>query len=81
MKVIWCVKDCNKVLDDVMNGKGVQLVSCSVDIVKYYIFGVQMGVNGMLVMVFSNGMVLLGYQGLKELKVFFDEYKKQISGN
>ena len=32
-------------------------------------------------MVLSNGMVLPGYQGPKELKAFLDEHKKQTSGN
>lgn len=74
MKFIWCVKDKNKVFDDVMVGKGVKLVSCDVNIVDYYVLGVQLGVSGMLVIVLSNGYVVSGYQGLKEMKVFFDEY-------
>ncbi len=40
-----------------------------------------MGVNGTPAMVLSNGMVLPGYQGPKELKAFLDEHKKQTSGN
>ncbi|MGP4878445.1 bifunctional protein-disulfide isomerase/oxidoreductase DsbC, partial [Enterobacter kobei] len=81
MKAIWCAKDRNKALDDAMNGKGVQPASCSVDIAKHYTLGVQMGVNGTPAMVLSNGMVLPGYQGPKELKAFLDEHKKQTSGN
>ncbi|HHO8486513.1 TPA: bifunctional protein-disulfide isomerase/oxidoreductase DsbC [Klebsiella pneumoniae] len=81
MKAIWCAKDRNKALDDAMNGKGVQPASCSIDIAKHYTLGVQMGVNGTPAMVLSNGMVLPGYQGPKELKAFLDEHKKQTSGN
>lgn len=81
MKAIWCAKDRNKALDDAMNGKGVQPASCNVDIAKHYTLGVQMGVNGTPAMVLSNGMVLPGYQGPKELKAFLDEHKKQTSGN
>ncbi len=81
MKAIWCAKDRNKALDDAMNGKGVQPASCGVDIAKHYTLGVQMGVNGTPAMVLSNGMVLPGYQGPKELKAFLDEHKKQTSGN
>ena len=81
MKAIWCAKDRNQALDDAMNGKGVQPASCSVDIAKHYTLGVQMGVNGTPAMVLSNGMVLPGYQGPKELKAFLDEHKKQTSGN
>ena len=81
MKAIWCAKDRNKALDDAMNGKGVQPASCSVDIAKHYTLGVQMGVNGTPAMVLSNGMVLPGYQGPKELKAFLDEHQKQTSGN
>jgi thiol:disulfide interchange protein DsbC len=73
--------DRNKALDDAMNGKGVQPASCSVDIAKHYTLGVQMGVNGTPAMVLSNGMVLPGYQGPKELKAFLDEHQKQTSGN
>lgn len=80
MKVIWCVKDKNKVFDDVMVGKSVVLVSCDVDIVDYYVFGVQFGVSGILVVVLSNGIFVLGYQLLKEMKEFFDEHQKMISG-
>ncbi len=36
-----------------------------------------MGVNGTPAMVLSNGMVLPGYQGPKELKAFLDEHKNR----
>lgn len=74
MKVIWCAKDKNKAFDDVMVGKSVVLVSCDVDIVDYYVFGVQFGVSGISVVVLSNGIFVSGYQSSKEMKEFFDEY-------
>lgn len=80
MKAIWCAKDRNKALDDAMAGKGVQAASCNVDISKHYTLGVQFGVNGTPAMVLSNGYVLPGYQGPKELKAFLDEHQKQTSG-
>jgi thiol:disulfide interchange protein DsbC len=80
MKAIWCAKDRNKALDDAMNGKGVQPASCAL-ISPNTTLGVQFGVNGTPAMVLSNGMVLPGYQGPKELKAFLDEHKKQTSGN
>ena len=67
MKAIWC-------------GKGIQPASCQVDISKHYTLGVQFGVNGTPAMVLSNGYVLPGYQGPKELKAFLDEHQKQTSG-
>ena len=36
--------------------------------------------NGTPAMVLSNGYVLPGYQGPKELKAFLDEHQKQTSG-
>jgi thiol:disulfide interchange protein DsbC len=80
MKAIWCAKDRNKALDDAMNGKGVQPASCD-GYRKHYTLGVQLGVNGTPAMVLSNGYVLPGYQGPKELKAFLDEHQKQTSGN
>ncbi|AGJ89259.1 bifunctional protein-disulfide isomerase/oxidoreductase DsbC [Raoultella ornithinolytica] len=80
MKAIWCAKDRNKALDDAMSGKGIQPASCQVDISKHYTLGVQFGVNGTPAMVLSNGYVLPGYQGPKELKAFLDEHQKQTSG-
>ncbi|MCF6692229.1 bifunctional protein-disulfide isomerase/oxidoreductase DsbC [Raoultella terrigena] len=80
MQAIWCAKDRNKALDDAMGGKGVQPASCKVDISKHYTLGVQFGVNGTPAMVLSNGYVLPGYQGPKELKAFLDEHQKQTSG-
>lgn len=80
MKAIWCAKDRNKALDDAMSGKGIQPANCQVDISKHYTLGVQFGVNGTPAMVLSNGYVLPGYQGPKELKAFLDEHQKQTSG-
>ena len=80
MQAIWCAKDRNNALDDAMGGKGVQPASCKVDISKHYTLGVQFGVNGTPAMVLSNGYVLPGYQGPKELKAFLDEHQKQTSG-
>lgn len=80
MKAIWCAKDRNKALDDAMAGKGVPTASCNLDISKHYTLGVQFGVNGTPAMVLSNGYVLPGYQGPKELKAFLDEHQKQTSG-
>jgi thiol:disulfide interchange protein DsbC len=68
MKAIWCAKDRNKALDDAMNGKGVKPASCDLDIAKHYALGVQFGVNGTPAMVLSNGYVVPGYQGPKEMK-------------
>ena len=66
--------------DDAMNGKGVQPASCDIDIAKHYALGVQFGVTGTPAIVLSNGYVVPGYQGPKEMKEFLDAHQKQFGG-
>ena len=80
MKAIWCAKDRNKAFDDAMNGKGVQPASCDIDIANHYALGVQFGVTGTPAIVLSNGYVVPGYQGPKEMKEFLDAHQKQFGG-
>jgi len=80
MKSIWCAKDRNKAFDDAMNGKAVPAASCNIDIADHYALGVQFGVNGTPAIVLSNGYVVPGYQGPKEMKAFLDEHQKQMGG-
>ena len=80
MKAIWCAKDRNKAFDDAMNGKGVKPASCDIDIANHYALGVQFGVSGTPAIVLSNGYVVPGYQGPKEMKAFLDEHQKQTGG-
>ncbi|MDU7100634.1 MAG: bifunctional protein-disulfide isomerase/oxidoreductase DsbC [Enterobacter sp.] len=80
MKAIWCAKDRNKAFDDAMNGKGVKPASCDIDIANHYALGVQFGVSGTPAIVLSNGYVVPGYQGPKEMKEFLDAHQKQVSG-
>ena len=80
MKAIWCAKDRNKAFDDAMNGKGVKPASCDIDIANHYALGVQFGVTGTPAIVLSNGYVVPGYQGPKEMKEFLDAHQKQTAG-
>ncbi|WP_313080615.1 bifunctional protein-disulfide isomerase/oxidoreductase DsbC [Atlantibacter sp.] len=80
MKSIWCAKDRNKAFDDAMSGKSVPAASCDIDIADHYALGVQFGVTGTPAIVLSNGYVVPGYQGPKEMKAFLDEHQKQTSG-
>ena len=80
MKSIWCAKDRNKAFDDAMNGKGVQAATCDIDIANHYALGVQFGVTGTPAIVLSDGFMVPGYQGPKEMKAFLDEHQKQTSG-
>ncbi len=80
MKSIWCAKDKNKAFDDAMTGKGVKAATCDVDIANHYALGVQFGVSGTPAIVLSNGYVVPGYQGPKEMKEFLDAHAKQTSG-
>lgn len=80
MKAIWCAKDRNKAFDDAMNSKGIKPASCDIDIANHYALGVQFGVNGTPAIVLSDGNVVPGYQGPKEMKAFLDEHQKQTGG-
>ncbi len=80
MKAIWCAKDRNKAFDDAMNGKDVKPASCDIDIANHYALGVQFGVSGTPAIVLSNGYVVPGYQGPKEMKEFLDAHQKQFGG-
>lgn len=80
MKSIWCAKDKAKAFDDAMAGKGVKAATCDVNIADHYALGVQFGVSGTPAIVLSNGYVVPGYQGPKEMKAFLDEHQKQTSG-
>ncbi|UQQ17407.1 bifunctional protein-disulfide isomerase/oxidoreductase DsbC [Salmonella sp. WGH-01] len=77
MKSIWCAKDKNKAFDDAMAGKGVKPASCDVNIADHYALGVQLGVSGTPAIVLSNGYVVPGYQGPKEMKAFLDEHQNR----
>ena len=79
MKSIWCAKDKNKAFDDAMTGKGVKAATCDVDIANHYALGVQFGVSGTPAIVLSNGYVVPGYQGPKEMKEFLDAHAKQTT--
>jgi len=54
--------------------------SCDIDIANHYALGVQFGVSGTPAIVLSNGYVVPGYQGPKEMKAFLDEHQKQMGG-
>lgn len=77
MKSIWCAKDKNKAFDDAMAGKGVKPASCDVNIADHYALGVQLGVSGTPAIVLSNGYVVPGYQGPKEMKAFLMSIKNR----
>ena len=80
MQAIWCAKDRNKAFDNAMSSKSVEPASCDIDISEHYALGVQFGVTGTPAIVLSNGDVVPGYQGPKEMKAFLDEHQKQTGG-
>jgi thiol:disulfide interchange protein DsbC len=63
-----------------MSGKEVKPASCDIDIANHYALGVQFGVSGTPAIVLSNGYVVPGYQGPKEMKEFLDAHQKQFGG-
>ncbi|NCH59740.1 bifunctional protein-disulfide isomerase/oxidoreductase DsbC [Cronobacter dublinensis] len=79
MQAIWCAKDRNKAFDNAMGGGKVAAASCNIDTAKHYELGVQFGVQGTPAIVLSNGAMVPGYQGPKEMKAFLDEHQKQLS--
>jgi len=82
MKSIWCAKDRNKAFDAAMKGDAVPSATCATDIAKHYNLGVQYGVQGTPAIVLSNGTVIPGYQGPKEMKQMLDAHQQlsKVSG-
>lgn len=78
MQAIWCAKDRNKAFDNAMNGGQTAPASCDMNIAKHYSLGVQFGVQGTPAIVLSNGYVVPGYQGPKEMKAFLNEHDKPL---
>lgn len=76
MKSIWCSKDRNKSFDAAMKGGTVPSATCDVNIANHYNLGVQFGVQGTPAIVLSNGSVIPGYQGPKEMKEMLDAHQQ-----
>lgn len=78
MKSIWCAKDRKKAFDAAMKGGEVAPASCDINLANHYNLGVQFGVQGTPAIVLSNGSMLPGYQGPKEMKQMLDAHKQLI---
>lgn len=76
MKSIWCAKDRNKAFDAAMKGGDVAPASCDINLANHYNLGVQLGVQGTPAIVLSNGSMIPGYQGPKEMKQMLDAHKQ-----
>jgi thiol:disulfide interchange protein DsbC len=76
MKSIWCAKDRNKAFDAAMKGGDVAPASCDINLANHYNLGVQFGVQGTPAIVLSNGSMIPGYQGPKEMKKLLDAHKQ-----
>lgn len=76
MKSIWCAKDRNKAFDSAMKGGNVAPASCDINLANHYNLGVQFGVQGTPAIVLSNGTMIPGYQGPKEMKQMLDAHKQ-----
>ncbi|EJF29005.1 bifunctional protein-disulfide isomerase/oxidoreductase DsbC [Enterobacter sp. Ap-916] len=76
MKSIWCAKDRNKAFDAAMKGGDVAPASCDINLANHYNLGVQFGVQGTPAIVLSNGSMIPGYQGPKEMKQMLDAHKQ-----
>ncbi|WP_213715335.1 bifunctional protein-disulfide isomerase/oxidoreductase DsbC [Cedecea lapagei] len=76
MKSIWCAKDRNKAFDTAMKGGDVAPASCDINLANHYNLGVQFGVQGTPAIVLSNGSMIPGYQGPKEMKQMLDAHKQ-----
>lgn len=76
MKGIWCAKDPKKAFDAAMKGEAVAGGSCDMNIANHYNLGVQFGIQGTPAIVLSNGTVIPGYQGPKEMKQMLDAHQQ-----
>ncbi|RJT23193.1 bifunctional protein-disulfide isomerase/oxidoreductase DsbC [Buttiauxella izardii] len=76
MKAIWCAKDPKKAFDAAMKGEAVTGGTCDMNIANHYNLGVQFGIQGTPAIVLSNGTVIPGYQGPKEMKQMLDAHQQ-----
>lgn len=76
MKGIWCAKDPKKAFDAAMKGETVTGGTCDMNIANHYNLGVQFGIQGTPAIVLSNGTVIPGYQGPKEMKQMLDAHQQ-----
>ncbi|MFB0713049.1 bifunctional protein-disulfide isomerase/oxidoreductase DsbC [Buttiauxella noackiae] len=76
MKAIWCAKDPKKAFDAAMKGEAVAGGTCDMNIANHYNLGVQFGIQGTPAIVLSNGTVIPGYQGPKEMKQMLDAHQQ-----
>lgn len=76
MKSIWCAADRNKAFDAAMKGTAVPSATCDTNIANHYSLGVQFGVQGTPAIILSNGTVIPGYQGPKEMKQMLDAHQQ-----
>jgi thiol:disulfide interchange protein DsbC len=76
MKAIWCAKDPKKAFDVAMKGEAVAGGTCDMNIANHYNLGVQFGIQGTPAIVLSNGTVIPGYQGPKEMKQMLDAHQQ-----
>ncbi len=81
MKSIWCAKDRNKAFDAAIKGSPVAAASCDLDIKKHYALGVQFGIQGTPAVLLTDGTLIPGYQGPKDMKAFLDEHQRQTKTN
>ncbi|MBK4716312.1 MULTISPECIES: bifunctional protein-disulfide isomerase/oxidoreductase DsbC [Tenebrionibacter/Tenebrionicola group] len=77
MKSVWCAKDRNKAFNNAIKGSPVVAASCDLDIKKHYALGLQFGIQGTPAILLTDGTVIPGYQGPKEMKAFLDEHQRQ----
>lgn len=77
MSSIWCAKDRNKAFDAAIKGDAVAAASCDLDIKKHYELGVQFGIQGTPAVLLTDGTLIPGYQGPKDMKAFLDEHQRQ----
>ena len=76
MKDIWCAKDPKKAFDAAMKGETVTGGTCDMNIANHYNLGVLFGIQGTPAIVLSNGTVIPGYQGPKEMKQMLDAHQQ-----
>jgi len=77
MNAIWCAADRKKAFDDAMNNRTIKADKCNSGISRHYELGGLYGVNGTPAIILSDGLMMQGYQGSRELVAVLSDREKR----
>ena len=67
LQAVWCSKDRNSALDNMIGGKEIKAAKCENPVSKQFAMGQSIGVNGTPAIVLEDGQVIPGYQPAKQV--------------